>query len=171
MATPTDDSYRHVAPTAVVAQALHHVFEMAAAHQHHQGLQAGQGSPVERVGVVGGDHPKAVAQHRVGEGNARQQWGRQGRGNAGDDFHRAVGFTQGLHFGGGAAKDKGVAAFETHDPATGQGKRHQELVDLGLGRARLAAAFADVDAIAPQRQQLQQGLIHQGVVHQAVGPL
>jgi hypothetical protein len=152
---PADNRYGHVATAAVLLQPPDNIVQVATTHEHHQGVESGQGGPVQQVRIMGTDDTKAVAPHRIRQGNARQQWGSQGGGNAGYHFKGAVCLPQGLDLGGCAAKNKRISAFESDHPLSLATQVHQKLINLSLGRAGPAPPFAHVKNLTGRRQPLQ----------------
>ena len=122
--------------------------EVAAGHVEDEGGLWGEGAfPDDGIGfaggVVGGGEDEFGGGVAVGEGGFERGGDGEGGGDAGNDVKGDAGGAESFDLFVGAAEDEGVSGLEAEDGlcCTGVGDHHG--VDLGLGDAGLATAFAD----------------------------
>ncbi|ESR70547.1 hypothetical protein T266_15020 [Pseudomonas aeruginosa VRFPA05] len=171
-----DQRRRGVAGEAVLDQARGDLGEVAQAHVEHQGLFAArQAGPVEVEAAVvlqvAGDEGAGLGEVAVGQRDAGVGTATGGGGDARDHLAVDAGFEQALQLLGAATEDERVAALQADHPALLPGQAHQQLVDFFLRQAVVAAALADVDALAAFRQEGDQFAGDQAVVDHHLGLL
>ncbi len=108
----------------------------------------------------------AVGQRNSGVGAAPG-----GRGHPGNHLTIDAMRQQVFEFFRAAAEDERIAALEAHYAQVLLRQIDQQLVDLWLRQAVVAAGLADVVADAAGRQELHQIVAHQAVVDHRVGLL
>ena len=169
-----DYSCGGVGSQAARLQFLADAAQVVQSHVDHQAIAAaGQAAPIDAGPLlidflVAGNEGDAGAGLAMGDRDSRVG----GSGDAsGDARHHLNCHAMGRQVGGllaAAAEQEGIAALEAHDALVLLGQLHQHRVGAGLGHGVMAPPFAHEMALTVLGHQLEQGLGHQGVVHQGV---
>ncbi len=130
---------------------------------------AGPGQPlpalvVPLVHLVARHQGQGAGQPPVGQGDEGTGGAPQGRGDARHQLGLDAVAGQVQRLLAAPAKHQGVPSLETHHPLACAGQGQQQGVDLLLGRARLPAALAHVEAGRPPGNTGQDLAPHQAVI-------
>lgn len=140
---------------------------------HHRAPEACQLGPVallrqEAVALEDADFP---GQSAVGEGDARSAGGAVEGAEAGHHLEGQAGLPEGQGLLAAAAEKEGVAALQAdHLPALPD-PGHQQGVDLPLFQAAIPRPLAHEDRLGAFREEVEVGLVQQGVVEDRLRPL
>ncbi|MNE36016.1 hypothetical protein D3C80_1298090 [compost metagenome] len=118
---------------------------------------------------VAGDETAGVDQVAVGQGDPGI--GAAAGGGSDARYHLTIDavLQEEVEFFGAPAEDERVAALEPHHPLALGRQVDQQLVDLCLGQAVVAADLANVMAAASGRDQGQQFTADQAVIDHGIG--
>ena len=104
----------------------------------------------------------------MGHGDSRIGRGGNAGGDPGHDLHRDALAGQVGRLLATAAKEEGITTLEPHHRAVAAGQLRQQGIGAGLGHRMVAAALAHKVLFAVAGHQIEQGLGHQGVVHEGI---
>ena len=117
---------------------------------------------------VTGNQTHALGVIAVGQRNAGVGGTARGGGNAGNNGEGNAGMAQGFQFFTTAAKDKRVAAFQTHYAFALLGLTQQNLVNLFLRYAVVACALTDKHTVRVATDQVHNIVGDQAIVNHHV---